>query len=392
MDKTTNGLNAVLGALTADAAALGLHWLYDTDRLAQVAGGQVVFRQPRIEDYEGFTGYFAHGCRKAGDLSHYGESAMVMLRSLAENNGEFAAHHYQRVFKLYFGPGGPFVGYIDNATRITLQNLARIESEAVAAALTAAPQLSGEIRNKLIGQVLPYCRIYSGQSLRAPVERDIRMTGGDDQMVELAWNIVRVVDEVTAQVSGADDAQVSATAKLSPLVACLADRYEAGCSKLAEIIETAVRVTNNNDEAVRYAQLCSVLLQSVIRGKSTDEAIREALASVDPETRKRLEIAVNTDRSISPVQAIKKLGQTCYVSEAIPAVFYLLTHAKSFSEAVIWNIQAGGDSCGRGIILGAVLGAGLGVSGPAGIPLRWLLHLNQGAAALDLLDRAMSGR
>ena len=212
---------------------------------------------------------------------------MVMLRSLAENNGEFAAHHYQKVFKLYFGPGGRFVGYIDNATRITLQNLVRIEGEAVAAALTAAPQLSDETRNKLIGQVLPYCRIYSGQALRAPVERDIRMTGGDDQMVEIAWDIVRVVDEVASQVSGADDDQVSATAKLPPLVACLAHHYEAGSSKLAEIIETAVRATNNNDEAVRYAKLCSVLLESVIRGESTIEAIREALASVDPEARER---------------------------------------------------------------------------------------------------------
>jgi hypothetical protein len=147
-------------------------------------GDQVVFRQPRIKDYEGFTGYFAHGRRKAGDISHYGESLMVMLQSLAENNGEFAINHYQRIFKLHFGPGGPFVGYIDNATRITLQNLTRIESEAVEAALRAAPPLPDETRNKLIGQVLTYCRIYSGQALRAPVERDIRMTGGDDQMVE----------------------------------------------------------------------------------------------------------------------------------------------------------------------------------------------------------------
>jgi hypothetical protein len=111
---------------------------------------------------------------------------MVMLRSLAENNVEFAAYSYQRVFKLYFGPGGPFVAYIDIATRITPQNLARIASEAVAAALTAAPQLSAETRNKLIGQVLPYCRNCSGQSLRAPVERDIRMTGCRFQLNRIA--------------------------------------------------------------------------------------------------------------------------------------------------------------------------------------------------------------
>lgn len=141
---------------------------------------------------------------------------------------------------------------------------------------------------------------------------------------------MRVVDEVTAQVSGADDDQVSATAKLPPSVACLTDRYEAGCSKLAEIIETAVRVTNNNDEALRYAKLCSVLLQGVIHEKSTIESIRGALASADSETRKRLEKALSTESFVSPVQAIKNIGQTCYVSEAIPAVF-TCSHAPSLS-------------------------------------------------------------
>ena len=33
----TRARNLVLGALVADAAAMGLHWLYDQDRIAAVA-------------------------------------------------------------------------------------------------------------------------------------------------------------------------------------------------------------------------------------------------------------------------------------------------------------------------------------------------------------------
>jgi ADP-ribosylglycohydrolase len=64
----------------------------------------------------------------------------------------------------------------------------------------------------------------------------------------------------------------------------------------------------------------------------------------------------------------KAFGEGCYVFEAVRLVFYLLTNATSFSEAVTWNIRAGGDSCVRGIVLGAVLAAAIGVSGSSGIP------------------------
>ena len=33
----TKNSDAILGALVADAAALGLHWLYDPDRISRVA-------------------------------------------------------------------------------------------------------------------------------------------------------------------------------------------------------------------------------------------------------------------------------------------------------------------------------------------------------------------
>jgi hypothetical protein len=60
---------------------------------------------------------------------------------------------------------------------------------------------------------------------------------------------------------------------------------------------------------VRYAKLCSVLLQSVIRGESAIEAIREALASVDPEARKRLEKAITLLGLATPFKPSRTWGK-----------------------------------------------------------------------------------
>ena len=59
---------AVWGALVADAASLGLHWLYDQKRIREVAPESPEFRSPNPADYEGVTGYYAHGRKQVGDL------------------------------------------------------------------------------------------------------------------------------------------------------------------------------------------------------------------------------------------------------------------------------------------------------------------------------------
>jgi hypothetical protein len=69
-------------------------------------------------------GYFAWPNKTVGDLSHYGENALLMLQSLVAEKGEFKASDFQEKFVKHFGYGGTYVGYIDTPTRETLDNIA----------------------------------------------------------------------------------------------------------------------------------------------------------------------------------------------------------------------------------------------------------------------------
>ena len=114
---------AVLGALVADAASLGFHWLYDQDRIRELAPEDPCFRVPDPADYSGVSGYFAHETKQVGELSQYGEQARVLLECLGETGGQFKQSVYQSRFQQFFGYGGGYVGYIDHATRETLNRM-----------------------------------------------------------------------------------------------------------------------------------------------------------------------------------------------------------------------------------------------------------------------------
>ncbi len=108
--------DAFLGALVSDAASMGLHWLYDQEQIKLIeATGSLLFRQPDAAVYEGKRGYFAHATRRAGQLSHYGESARI-AGLLALGDGYSVANH-QKEFMATFGPCGSYVGYADKPTK-----------------------------------------------------------------------------------------------------------------------------------------------------------------------------------------------------------------------------------------------------------------------------------
>lgn len=298
-------IHSLRAAFTADAATLGLHWLYDHARLADLAadGRALTFRAPDRAAYEGVPGYFAHENRTVGDVSHYGDGMKVLAESLAASPGTFDLPDYLTRFATAFGSG--YTGYRDHATRETLTNLA------------------------------------DGKS--AP---------------------------------GTEDDQISATAKLPPLITALLDH-----PALPELAEAAAAATNEHLLAREAARIVTAALAAALHGSSLPASLEAGLAastSLRPALTAALALA-----DYQPVPAAQQFGPACGLASTLPLSWHLLQRAPSWESLIEGNLLAGGDSCGRATFIGALYGA------VHGLPEGWFSRLND-AAALDPLIAALS--
>jgi ADP-ribosylglycohydrolase len=90
--------------------------------------------------------------------------------------------------------------------------------------------------------------------------------------------------------------------------------------------------------------------------------------------------------SLNGASAGETHGRTCYLNEAMPVIFHILTHAKSYTEAVRANIQCGGDSCGRAWVIGPVMATIYGIGGEKGIPLNWLTQVSNASEKMREIE------
>lgn len=375
---------ALAGGWVADAASLGLHWLYDSQRLHEVGGRSPEFLPPKANYFKGGFGYFAHDGKRSGDASHYGAATRVFTDSLLACEGRLDTRDYQRRFRTFFGPGGQWQGYIDNPTRLTLDNLNAIEQNAIEQAQsTTTAELTGQQKRVLVQKVLPYTRRLSGDQLAEPVRKAISLTYTESEVQEAGVLLAETIDRHLVPESGADDMQLPAVSKLPPLVASYC-----GQPNLLEVTEAAVRVTNHNDEAVAWARCAAQLLDHLFRGEPLQAALDAGAGeAADPDSLAR----ARSGFALDAPAAGDTYGRTCYLHEAMPVIFHILSHADSYIEAVRANIQCGGDSCGRGWIIGPALAALHGVGGERGIPLSWLARVTDAPAILADIETLVNG-
>lgn len=357
--------NAVLGALVADAASLGLHWIYDPARIAEVAGDAPEFVEPDVAHYKGVTGYFAHKGKQAGDSTHYGEQLMVCLRSLAACGGELDTTDYERRFFDTFGPGGSWVGYIDYATRVTLRNI----DQAVCLSITAAREFDLDAyeaeRPLMESKVMAAIQKWRGDQLLRAMDKAVEVTHpGNEEMRRIGREMARMVETAREGFHGADDVQLPAVSKLPPVVA----RY-AGAPAFDKVVESAVRVTNDNDDALGWALPIAHMLEAAVQGSGPREAALAA-AAVDPRMQ---------DAFVFDGDAAEQYGLACTLAQAAPLILTMVRDADGFEHAIRANIRAGGESAGRAIVLGAVLGAAFGV------PEEWVERTRAASEAAELL-------
>jgi len=96
-------------ALVADSLCLGPHWVYDQEEIAEAFPHGIQKLEAPIAEY--------HKGKVAGDLTHYGDQAVMLKRSL-ESRGGFDAEGWRED---WIAAMRDYAGYVDGASKETLK-------------------------------------------------------------------------------------------------------------------------------------------------------------------------------------------------------------------------------------------------------------------------------
>jgi ADP-ribosylglycohydrolase len=284
---------AIWGQFVGDAAGLGTHWIYDLEALGvKYPAGIQGFEAPSKGHY--------HEGKQPGDQTHYGDSALLLLESLAAC-GEFREMDFGLRFEGFFN-GPTCKTYKDHATRETLAHLV---------------EQPGNYQN------------------------------------------------------GADDDQMATITRLAPVVICYHQSPE---SQRLDAIRRLTRVTQNHGTAEACCLASAVLLQHLLNGVPFRDAFET--------TRKSAEVSCDGSdyfefahmlREMDVITATGRFGQSCPLPQSFPSALHAAwTHHDDFSAAILSTLSAGGDNAGRAAMIGAWLGATLGIEA---IPEEWRMKL-----------------
>ena len=298
---TDNRRPMVLASFAADSLALGVHWIYDAEKIKKDFGRVDGLRKPLPGSY--------HPTKEKGEFTHYGDQTFVLLESIAAKKGfdlsDFSTR-WSDLFKSYRG-------YVDQATKMTLQNLAR----------------------------------------GAAIEE-----------------------------AGSSSSDLSGAARIAPLVY----RYDRDPETLVKAARAQTQMTHNNPLVIDSAEFFARVCCRVLAGAAPLQALTEVAAQrfdghpLSAWMQDGIDSAGN-----DPVSTIVRFGQSCHTDEAFPGVVHLIaTYEKDLKEALVQAVMAGGDSAGRGLLVGMVLGAH---RGDKDLPKEWVSGLQRGSDILRLLDQ-----
>ena len=311
----------VLGQFLGDAASLGVHWIYNTKEIEHL-------HQQGLQGFEVPAEGHYHAGKLAGDPTHYGDAAWVLLEALARET-TFNVTTFGRAFVEKMDPGKGYSGYFDSATRGTLENY----------------------RNHLEVSQEPY----------------------DFQ-------------------EGADDDQLATISLLAVLIGFYVARnggIPADRTALFEQVKILTHVRQQNDRAVAYCQAHTRLLLELLAGRDIHSAfhhVEEQLDTedkLDREVRRKLRDAFQLKHK-GTVEATDFLGQSCPLICSFPsAVQATAKHNEDFQTAIIETVKAGGDNAGRAAMIGSWIGARIGVDE---LPQEWIRKLNRSEKIFTILE------
>lgn len=294
----------IWGQMVGDAAALGSHWIYNLSELESAyPDGIHGFEPPRVGHY--------HEGKSPGEFTHYGDAAMILLESTA-SCGRFDTIHFGSQFVEAMAPG-KYPGYIDHATRGTLENKQNYEDS------------------------------HRGE------EFDFQQ-GADDDQLATASSLTPVV------ATHFEDEALLEIVERATRVRQNNDRAVAYMQTNACIL---LELLEGRDIHSALHRVEEVVLRDSIFGVELKRKIQSAFSSLS--------------KSVS--DATLELGQSCPLISSFPASLHsLIKQHESFEDCILDILRAGGDNAGRAAMTGAWLGAHLGIGA---IPPSWRNRLRK---------------
>jgi len=291
----------VLASFAADSLALGVHWIYNTRVIDKKFGRVDHFIKPERPTY--------HPTKNRGEFTHYGDQSLLLLESVAKCQGFDLTDFSERWQKLF----DYYDGYVDGATKGTLENLASGKS----------PTQAGSGSDDLAGASRIASLVYIYRN-----------------------DLQGLIDSARAQTAFTHNSPP--VIQSAVFFASIAHQILAGTAPLA---------------AIEQAQ------KDEFHSDPFNEWIQMGLESTERDSR----------------QAILDLGQMCEIPAAFPGVVHLIAkYENDLKTALVENVMAGGDSAGRGLLVGLVLGAHLGMEA---IPPEWLNDMKAYPQIVDMLDK-----
>ena len=180
---------------------------------------------------------------------------------------------------------------------------------------------------------------------------------------------------------GSPSDDLAGASRMAPLVYA----YRHDLDGLAESVRAQTRMTHSNPVTIDAADFFGRVAWQTLQGSLPTEAMQEVseehFASSPLFGWVRAGVESKSKESVS---TISRFGQSCHTEEAFPGVVHLIAkYENDLSEALIQSVMAGGDSAARGMMVGMVLGAHIGLES---LPEEWLDSLKKKDRILTLLE------
>ena len=175
--------------------------------------------------------------------------------------------------------------------------------------------------------------------------------------------------------AGSDSTELGGASRIAPLLLALRNEDQ---PTIIAAVRAQTALTHATPVVLDAAEFITRTVFLLLKGVSTASALHMAAALPYRVLPAELWLRQVEDlHDLPTAEAVAKLGLSCAMEKALPAVFaILLRHGDNLETALIENVMAGGDSAARGLVLGTILGAAYG---RRSVPERWIAALQAGA-------------